>query len=270
MGKRRHYMPKAVLAALEPVMLVAVPATLVVCAVLNVDAAAGLTLLVALLAIVLMLASYESSRPALRQVMPTVTLAGLAAAGRVLFAPIPDVKPVSAIAIVAGASLGRRSGFMVGALAAFVSNFFFGQGAWTPWQMYAWGLVGYLSGVLAQMGLFGPIPSVAPSVGLSAGVRGAGKPGAKKPVAVEAHPRAHKAVLLTWGFLSAMLYGLILNGWYVIGYVHPVTWPLVLAAYAAGFGLDCVHGVATMGFLALVWRPWGRALSRAATKYGLG
>lgn len=270
MGKRHNNLCKTVLAALEPLMLVAVPATLAACAVLNVDAAAGLTLLVAVLAIFLMLASYESSRPALRQIMPTVTLAGLAAAGRVLFAPIPDVKPVSAVAIVAGASLGRRSGFMVGALAAFVSNFFFGQGAWTPWQMYAWGLVGYLSGVFVQMGLFGPIPSSAPSIGPSVYVRNPGKPLAKKSVAADAHPRGHKAALLTWGFFSAMLYGLILNGWYVIGYVHPITWPLVLAAYAAGFGLDCVHGVATMGFLALIWRPWGRVLSRVATKYGLG
>ena len=75
--------------------------------------------------------------------MPTVVLAALAAAGRILFAPIPDFKPVSAIAIIAGVAFGRKSGFMVGSLAALASNFFFGQGVWTPWQMYAWGLVGY-------------------------------------------------------------------------------------------------------------------------------
>ena len=78
-------------------------------------------------------------RQGLRQIMPTLVLAALAAAGRILFGPIPDFKPVSAIAIIAGATLGRRNGFMVGALAALTSNFFFGQGMWTPWQMYAWG-----------------------------------------------------------------------------------------------------------------------------------
>ena len=60
----------------------------------------------------------------LRQIMPTLVLAALAAAGRILFGPIPDFKPVSAIAIIAGATLGRRNGFIVGALAALTSNFF--------------------------------------------------------------------------------------------------------------------------------------------------
>ncbi|MFR7797549.1 MAG: ECF transporter S component [Collinsella sp.] len=90
----------------------------------------------------------------MRQIMPTLVLAALAAAGRILFGPIPDFKPVSAIAIIAGATLGRRNGFMVGALAALTSNFFFGQGMWTPWQMYAWGLVGYVGGALAHAGAF--------------------------------------------------------------------------------------------------------------------
>ena len=67
------------------------------------------------------------------------TLAAAAAAGRVLFAAIPGVQPVTVIAVAAGAALGARSGFAVGALAAFVSNFFLGQGTWTPWQMLALG-----------------------------------------------------------------------------------------------------------------------------------
>lgn len=226
------------LAALEPLALVATPAVLLACAIWDVEASAGLTLLAVLATLALFLASYEASQPTLRQIMPTATLAALAAAGRVLFAPIPDVKPVSAIAIVAGATLGRRQGFMVGALAALVSNFFFGQGAWTPWQMYAWGLVGYLAGVLGR------------HVRLGEG-------------------RWGRVALYAWGFLSAMLYGLILNGWYVIGFVHPLTWPGVLAAYAAGFPLDVVHGVATVGFLALIWEPWGRAIRRVVAKYDL-
>ena len=141
-----------VLRALEAPALVAVPLVLAACAFLNLDQSALLTVVTALLAVGVFFASFETSRPSLRQVMPTVVLAALAAAGRMLFAPIPDFKPVSAICILAGAVFGRRSGFMVGALAALVSNFFFGQGPWTPWQMYAWGLVGYLAGVLADRG----------------------------------------------------------------------------------------------------------------------
>ena len=222
------------LSVLELPALLAVPILMVTLALSGVDATAGLTLLVALLAVGLVFASFEASRPPLRQLMPTAVLAATAAAGRVLFAPIPDVKPVSAIAVIAGATLGRRSGFMVGAVAALVSNFFFGQGSWTPWQMYAWGLVGYLGGVIADRGLL---------------ERG--------------------GVLYAWGFLSALRYGAILNGYYVLGFVRPLTWPSVLAAYAAGFPLDCVHGVATAAFLAAIWLPWGRSIRRVVRKYDL-
>ena len=221
-------------AAAEAPALLAVPAVMVALAVADVPATAGLTLLVALLAVVLMLASFEVSRPALRQLMPTAVLAAVAAAGRVLFAPVPDVKPVSAIAIVAGAALGRRSGFVVGAMAALASNFFFGQGPWTPWQMYAWGLVGYVGGLLGEKGL------------------------------LERGP-----VLYVWGFLSGLVYGLVLNGYHVLGYVQPLTWESALIAFGASLPLDVTHGVATVAFLAAIWLPWGRAIRRVVSKYGL-
>lgn len=134
---------------LEPLVLILVPATLAVCAVCDYQQAALLTFVVAVAAIAVFFLNFERSKPALRQIMPMVVLAALAAAGRIIFAPIPDFKPVSATCIIAGATFGRQSSFMVGALAALVSNFFFGQGAWTPWQMYTWGLIGYISGIAA-------------------------------------------------------------------------------------------------------------------------
>ena len=153
------------LSALELPALLAVPVLMVALALAGVDATAGLTLLVALLAVGLVFASFEASRPPLRQLMPTAVLAATAAAGRVLFAPIPDVKPVSAIAVIAGATLGRRS-VTVGAVAALVSNFF--GHARGPWQMYAWGLVGYLGGVFLDRGLLGERGGVLYAWGFSA------------------------------------------------------------------------------------------------------
>ena len=219
---------------LEPLALLAVPIALLACAATGTDASALLTFVAAVGAIAVFFAGFESSRPALRQIMPTVVLGALAAAGRILFAPIADFKPVSAICILAGATFGRRAGFMVGALAALVSNFFFGQGAWTPWQMYAWGLIGYLAGVLAPRGVLDKTPA-----------------------------------LLAFGFASAMLYGLLLNGWYVVGFVRPVTWASTLAAYAAGFPFDCVHGVATVVFLSALYVPWRKKLERIKKKFDL-
>ncbi len=153
--------------------------------------------------------------------MPTATLGQSRRRGASSSRPCRTSSPRFAIAIVAGATLGRQSGFMVGAIAALVSNFFFGQGAWTPMQMYSWGLVGYLAGVLADVGAF-----------------------------------RHGWVLYAYGFASVLLYGLLLNGWYVLGYVRPLTWGPILTAFALGLPLDVTHSIATVGFLAAIWLPW--------------
>ena len=79
------------------------------------------------------------------------TLGAAAAAGRVLFAAVPGVQPVTVVAVAAGAALGARAGFGVGALAALVSNFFLGQGPWTPWQMLAWGGCGVVGALAAPL-----------------------------------------------------------------------------------------------------------------------
>ena len=85
-----------------------------------------------------------------RDLTLVATLGGLAAAGRVLFAPVPSVQPVTVIVAASGVALGPRRGFAVGALAALASNFFLGQGPHTPWQMLAWGGCGRRRRALAR------------------------------------------------------------------------------------------------------------------------
>jgi len=92
---------------------------------------------------------YERSRPPAQVVALVAALAALAIAGRIAFAAFPNVKPTTDIVIFAGYALGGAPGFAVGALAALVSNFWFGQGPWTPWQMAGWGLCGVLGALLA-------------------------------------------------------------------------------------------------------------------------
>ena len=86
-----------------------------------------------------------------RDLTLVATLGGIAAAGRVLFAPVPSVQPVTVIVAAAGVALGPKRGFAVGALAALASNFFLGQGPHTPWQMLAWGGCGLLGGLLRPL-----------------------------------------------------------------------------------------------------------------------
>jgi Prenyltransferase and squalene oxidase repeat len=92
---------------------------------------------------------YERSRPPSQVVALVAALAALAIAGRIAFAAFPNVKPTTDIVILAGYALGGAPGFAVGALAALVSNFWFGQGPWTPWQMAGWGFCGILGAALA-------------------------------------------------------------------------------------------------------------------------
>ena len=211
--------------------LVAVPAVLVVAMLVQGSWALG-TLAVVLAAVLVMALGWERRTPALRQLLPTVALGSAAAAGRVAFAAVPDVKPVSAIVILCGSLLGPQSGFLCGALAALLSNLFFGQGPWTPWQMYAWGLMGYGAGLLGRC------------------LEG-------------------RAAAGLYGFCACWLYGWLLDAYTLVGYVRPITWVTALAAFAASALLDLTHAVATVAFIQLFWGRWRRALERVLVQHGL-
>lgn len=95
---------------------------------------------------------YERTRPDAKVVALVAALAALAAVGRIAFAAVPNVKPTTDIIIISGLTLGAAPGFTVGAVAALASNFFFGQGPWTPWQMLGWGLCGVIGAGLGRLG----------------------------------------------------------------------------------------------------------------------
>jgi energy-coupling factor transport system substrate-specific component len=113
---------------------------------------AGLSLL--LVAVALVAAGFawlEAGPGSAKEVALVAVLGGVAAAGRVLFAAVPGVQPVTVVTVAAGAALGARVGFAVGAVAALVSNFYLGQGIWTPWQMLAWGGCGVVGALAARL-----------------------------------------------------------------------------------------------------------------------
>ena len=219
---------------LEPLCLLLVPAALVLCSLFRIEGTALLTMLVAVAAMIPFFLRFERQRPRPRDIMPIVVLAAIAAAGRILFAPFPNFKPVTAILIVTAISFGKQSGFLTGALAALASNLFFGQGPWTPWQMYAWGLVGYLAGVLQEAGWF-----------------------------------RKKVVVYLYGVGAALLFGLIMDTWSIIAYVSPITWQAAVIKYASGLPFTISHAVATVVFLVPILAPWTRKLGRIKRKFGI-
>jgi energy-coupling factor transport system substrate-specific component len=249
--------------ALEIFALIAAPLALGVCAFCQVGSAAALTLFVALVAIALMFASWEKSRPALRQIMPCVVLAALAAAGRIIFAAVPNVQPVTAIVIICGLTFGRKSGFMCGALAALVSNCFLGQGAWTPWQMYAWGLVGYVAGVLFG----GDRRASQRAVSAARAGRCTASRRTANTLRTDWRAALPSVSIYIYGFVASFAYGFILNTWTLVGFMQGTGAAAALAVYAAGAAFGLAHAVSTVVFLALLYAPWSRKLARIKAKF---
>ena len=211
-----------------------VPAAMIACILLQSLQTALLSTLVLLAALTPFFLAFERQKPRPRDFMPVVVLTALSVTGRLLFAALPNFKPVSAIVILAGVCFGRQSGFLTGALSALVSNLFFGQGPWTPWQMYAWGLMGYVAGALASTKLF------------------------RRPWAV-----------LLYGFVASFGYGFLMNSWTLFSFVQPVTWQAALATYGAALAFDATHAVSTVAFLSVTLLPWQKELRRIRQKYGV-
>ena len=90
---------------------------------------------------------YENRRPKAREIVMLALLSALTVMGNLLSFTALPIQAGTAMVILSGISFGPEAGFLVGALARFVCNFFQGQGAWTPWQMFCWGLLGFLAGL---------------------------------------------------------------------------------------------------------------------------
>lgn len=142
----RRLSRRTLLAAL--LILIVIPATILLgIFVLNDRKYYFISLLIVIYTMVPFAMVFENRKPQARELIVIAVLAAIAVAGRAAFFMLPQFKPVVAIVIIAGVSLGAEAGFLVGAVAGFVSNFFFGQGPWTPWQMFCFGIIGFLAGI---------------------------------------------------------------------------------------------------------------------------
>ncbi len=217
-----------------PLSLILVPSALVICLIFKLQQTALIAFITVIISILSFFLQYESLKPKVRDIMPIIVMSSIAAVSRIIFAPFPNFKPITAIIIVSGACFGSTGGFMTGAISALASNLYFGQGEWTPWQMYAWGLIGFMAGILKKHGVF------------------------EKSFAI-----------YIFGFLSAIVYGFILDCFYVIGFVSPLNVKTALAAYLAGLPLSVIHAVSTVIFLIPIYKPWSKKILRIKTKFGI-
>jgi len=189
---------------------------------------------VMLLFLIPFFAEFEKSGPSAREMALTAVLIALAVVSRAVFYLVPQFKPIGAVVIVSAVCLGACKGCVIGAFSAFASNFIFGQGLHTPFQMAALGLTGFLAGLI-----FDKIKAIILNLSLL-------------------------------GFLlTAVLYGLIVDLSSVLTLTDHYSLSSVLAVYAAGMPFSLAFGGATAVFLFLFGEQFVRKIKRIIIKYGI-
>lgn len=184
---------------------------------------------VAVLSVLLFLSGFEKKETGTRRMVIVAVMIAMCVAGRF----IPFFKPVTAITVITAIYLGGESGFLVGSLSALLSNFYFGQGPWTAFQMLAWGLIGLVAGFLSN-----PL-------------------------------RKSRAALLTYGVLSGVVFSLIMDIWTVLWYNDNFDLTLYLAALATALPHTALYSVSNFIFLWFMAKPFGDKMERIKNKYGI-
>jgi len=179
---------------------------------------------------------FEGRKPQARELVVIAVLCAVAVAGRAALFMLPQCKPVMALTILAGVAFGGEAGFLVGAMTMLLSNLLFAQGPWTPYQMFAMGIIGFLAGLLFRRGLL----------------------------------RRSRVSLAVFGALSAIVvYGGIMNPVSALLWSQALNGAVLLTYYLSGFPMDLIQAIATFLFLWFAAEPMLEKLERIKVKYGL-
>lgn len=181
-------------------------------------------------------AMFEGKKPRAREITVTAVMIAIGVIGRAAFFMLPQFKPMTAVVIISGIALGGETGFVVGAMSALVSNMLVGQGPWTPWQMFALGLIGFISGLVFNDKNF----------------------------------ERKKLIVGIYGFFAAfVIYGFVLDTSSVTMTVYSMNFQTALSVYLAGIPFNLIHGAATFIFLMIIGNSMIRKLSRIKKKFGI-
>lgn len=181
--------------------------------------------------------SYEQKKPQARELVLLAVMSAIAVASRAAFAMIPFFKPMMGIVMITGMAFGAGAGFLTGALSGFVSNFIFGQGPWTPWQMFAYGAGGALAGILYKSAIV--------------------------------HEEKKLKTAVTGYLIIQFLVGPILDICAVFTMGQTVSTAYVLSVFGSGLIPNAIHGFATFLTLYFLGKPMMEKLNRMKLKYGM-
>lgn len=188
-----------------------------------------ISLAIAVFSLLLFAAGFEKRRTGTRRMVIAAVMTALCFAGRF----IPFLKPISALTIITGIYLGGETGFLVGAMTAVLSNFYFGQGPWTAFQMLAWGLIGLVAGILSD-----PL-------------------------------KRSRVFLLIYGAAAGLMYSFIMDIWTVLWYAEGFDLKLYIAALGTAIPYTASYVISNVLFLSLLAKPFGEKLQRIKNKYGV-
>lgn len=218
------------------IILLLIPATIYVCFRAGGRMYYVASLLMILYTMVPFFLVFEKRKPQARELVILAVLCALAVMSRAAFIMFSHFKPMVAIIMIAGIAFGPEAGFLVGAVSGFASNFIFGQGPWTPWQMFAFGVAGFLFGILSRFHL---LP--------------------KK--------RFWLSVL---GFATIiLLVGPLLDTSTLFTMIQVMNWESIAATYLSGLPVNLIHGLSTFLTLFFFSRPLLEKLERVQLKYGM-
>ena len=210
--------------------------------------------LIIILAMIPFFAGFESCRPEARELVTIAVMCAIAVASRIVFIMLPGFKPAVAIIMITGMAFGPSAGFLTGAMGAFVSNFVFGQGPWSPWQMFAFGIAGFIFGLLSGKG---PVKAEAGLPSGFSGGRSLKKMLQRLPVSL-------------FGFLViVVIVGPILDTCTLFTMTTAVSGASAATVYLAGLPVNLIHGAAVFVTLFFLTVPIMDKLELIKIKYGL-
>ncbi len=184
-----------------------------------------ISMAVAVFSCLLFYFSYEKKGKTRKLIVVSVMTA-IAVIGRFIFAPIPSFKPVTAVVVLTAVYLGGSAGFLTGSFSALISNFYFGQGPWTPFQMFAWGIIGFIAGIFSNK-------------------------------------LKNKFFLSLYGIFAGVLYSIILEFWNVLWYNNSFDLNLYMTFLIFSLPHTVIYAVSNVIFLMIMYKPVGSKLERA-------
>lgn len=194
---------------------------------------AWVSLCVALFSLVPLFLTFEKKDTNTTKLVILAVMIALSVAGRFLFSFIPHFKPVTAMVVITGIYMGYEYGFICGAFTALISNFIFGQGPWTPFQMFAWGLIGLLAGLFAKV------------------------------------LQKNIIILLIFGALAGVLFSFLMDVWTTFWYDGTFNLSIFIANIVTAIPVTITYALSNVVFLFVLIKPIGKKLERIKIKYGL-